>query len=320
MTSFDSPAAINWPLSCPSCHVPLEHVHSGYRCAVCGSVYAANGRVIDFVGADAFYEGRYATSPLTFVPKDGSLLGKIWLYQYCQHYLWYVAQHVPRGGRLLDVAGGAGMRYLGVHWRVAGLEVSSVHALEMTKHYELALHADAMSIPLETASLDAVVSRFFLEHVRCEDKAKLLSEFGRVLKPGGWLITMQDCECDNRLWRWARRDANLFREHFIENDGHYGLMYPSANLQLFEQTGFEVVKHHAPNKTPLVTPSMLEWMQSYRSKSGLANALLGGAHFVYRNRWLSHAYSIIMTLWDDVVERLLPLDHARYLVAVCQKR
>jgi SAM-dependent methyltransferase len=310
--------AIDWPLICPTCRSRLDSLNKDYRCNQCDVVYAADGKVIHFVPADDFYEGKYTTLPLEYVPNPASLLGRFWLYQYSQHYLWYITQFVPPGGRLLDVAGGAGMLYLTTEWRTAGLEISSPHAYEMARHYEVALRANGLRIPLETASLDAVVSRFFLEHVPRDEKVKLLAEFRRVLRPGGWLVTLQDCDCHNPVWQWAKRDPVLFQRHVVDHDGHYGLLLPSENLQLMREGGFDIVRFHATNKTPLVSLPLLEWMQPYRTKSRRANLLLGAAHFINGNRWLTHAYNLTMTLWDDVQERLLPLDHARYLLAVCK--
>jgi SAM-dependent methyltransferase len=306
-------------LICPSCQNQLGRQSQDYFCETCDKLYPIVDGVTRFSPPDEFYEGRYAVTPANFRPDETSLTGKASLYYYSQHYLWYIRQHIPQGSHILDVAGGAGIPYLTQHWHVAGLEVSAPHARAMAQNYELALCANALDIPLEDHSLDAVISRFFLEHVSPDNKLKLVKEFHRVLKPGGWLITMQDCESNNPLWRWARHDPELFQARFIENDGHYGLMYASENLDLFRQAGFQVHSWHAPNKTPFVTLSMLEWMQPYRSKAIWANVLLGAGHIVYRNRWLTQAYNVTMTIWDDLVERLLPLDHARYLLAVCKK-
>jgi hypothetical protein len=112
---------------------------------------------------------------------------------------------------------------------------------------------------------------------------------------------------------------DLFQHNFIDRDGHYGLIYASENLALFRNSGFEVVKYYANNKTPLVSLSMLEWMQPYRKKSVAANFWLGIATHVNRNKILNTAYTFGTTLSDDLVEHFLPLDKARYLLCVCQK-
>lgn len=166
--------------------------------------------------------------------------------------------------------------------------------------------------------MDVIVSRFFLEHVPPEEKMPLLLELRRVLRPGGWLITLQDCECNNPLWRWARREPALFQTQFVEKDGHFGLLYASQNLELFRQAGLEVVRYQGSNKTPLVGLPMMQWMQPYRARSMPANVLLGLAAAIAGNRFFNALYTFGVTLWDDLVEQCLPLDHARYLLCACR--
>lgn len=310
----------DWPLVCPDCGEPLQRIKKAWICSGCAKNYPLKDGVISFVGQDPFYEDRYPPASLRFFPDERTPWGLAALYLVSMHYFWYIRKYVPPSAKILDVACGAGMRYLPTRGRVAGLEVSFSSAREMAKIYQLALQANALDIPLDDHSLDVVVSRFFLEHVPSNDKAKLLAEFHRILKPGGWLITLQDCECNNPLWRWAKQDSALFQERFIENDGHYGLMYASENLALFQQTGFEVITYHASNKTPFVHLPMLEWMQPYRSKSRLAAPLLKLASVIRHNRWLNHAYTMAVTLLDDFLEPFLPLDHARYLLVACRHK
>jgi hypothetical protein len=142
----------------------------------------------------------------------------------------------------------------------------------------------------------------------------------RLAKSPDCWPNLQDCECNNPLWLWAKRDATLFQERFVDHDGHYGLMYASENLALFRQAGFEVVDYYAGNKTPFVTLSMLDWMQPYRSKSALAALALRVGSAINHSRWLNAAYTMTMTLLDDIVESFLPLDHARYLLVACRRK
>ncbi len=313
-----SSSTFDWPLICPDCGKLLAKSSKSYLCRGCGRVYNIIDDVVQFVPEDPFYENRYAPQPLHFLPNKNTLWGRALLYLVSMHYFWYIQKYIPRGSRILDVAGGAGSYYLANHGQMAGLEVSMSSAREMAKIYDLTLQASALRIPLANSSVDAIVSRFFLEHVPQNDKARLLAEFHRVLKPGGWLITLQDCDSNNFLWRWAKKDSKLFRERFIENDGHYGLMYASENLALFKEADFEILRYYASNKTPFVSLSMIQWMQPYRNKSFLASVLLALGSVLARNKWLNHAYTFAMTLVDDIMEPFLPLDHARYLLAVCR--
>jgi SAM-dependent methyltransferase len=310
---------MNWSLICPNCNSPLQSGEGTFICSMCERNYPVEDGVVRFLERDNFYEGRYAPRPLNFSPGERSPLAIALLYLVSMHYLWFLRKYIPFSSKILDLASGAGMRYLPTRGRVVGLEISFSSAQEMAKIYDVAVQANAMKIPLADSTVDAVVSRFFLEHVPIQDKARLLAEFWRVLNPGGTLIILQDCNCNNLLWRWAKKDPILFQERFIDNDNHCGLIYASENLKLFRQAGFEVIEYHAYNKTPLVHLSMLEWMQPYRNKSKVAALLLGLASFLNGNRLLNQAYTMLITLLDDVLEGFLPLNHARYLLTVCRR-
>jgi SAM-dependent methyltransferase len=318
MLTQDSIAKPLWKLACPVCHEELRSESNAYSCRSCGKRYSVADGVVRFADNDRFYEERYEPTVVKFMPNERTPWGRFLLYLISMHYLWYIRKYIPAGAQVLDVACGAGMQYLAQRYRMAGLEVSLRSARVMAGVYELSLQAGADAIPLADQSVDAVVSRFFLEHVPVATKLDLIRELKRVLKPGGVLVTLQDCECSNWLWQWAKKDRVLFQKHFVENDGHYGLLYPSENLQLFREAGFEIVRCYGANKTPLVTLSMLEWMQSYRGKAKVANLMFGAAHVVAGNRLSNLLYTSAMTLFDDVVEPLMPLDHARYLLCTCR--
>lgn len=308
-----------WNLVCPGCRASLEGMQLGYRCNFCEKDYSIEDGVIRFIEADPFYEDRYAPLTLNFSPNEQRLSGRLLLYLMGMHYFWFIRKYVPFKSKLLDLASGAGMFFLAEHYQTAGLDVSFSSAQAMSNVYSLALQCGAGRIPLGDGALDAVVSRFFFEHIPEDEKPEILKECWRLLKPGGWLIVLQDCNCNNPLWRWARRDPELFTRNFIDRDGHIGLLYPSQNLDLFEQYNFRVVEHYAANKTFLVTPSMLEWLQEYRQKNLQANILLRLASLFNRYRLANLGYSLFMTIWDDMVQKYLPLDHARYLLVACQK-
>jgi SAM-dependent methyltransferase len=310
---------MSWELVCPECKSALRYQSNVYICCGCNLEFPVDEDVIRFIATDNFYEGRYPPNILKFDPSERQLWGRLALYFTGMHYFWLIRKYVSPGTKVLDLASGSGMCFLAKRYRMAGLDVSLSSVRKMSEVYSLSLQCDAMKTPLPDGIFDAVVSRFFFEHVPAGEKPELLQECWRLLKPGGWLIVLQDCENDNPLWRWAKRDPALFDLNFIQRDGHYGLLYPSQNLSLFEQAGFRVVQKYGANKTCLVTPSMFGWMQDYRQKGLISNLLLGLAGLTNRYRLLNLFYSILMTAWDDLVEQFLPLDHARYLLTACQK-
>jgi ubiquinone/menaquinone biosynthesis C-methylase UbiE len=309
----------DWSLSCPNCHTNLIAQDESYDCPFCLERYLIQDGVVRFVQQDPFYEDRYPPKPINFSPNLEKWTGQFILYLIGMHYFWFINKYVPPGSQILDLAGGAGMVFLAKNYKTLGLDISFSSLVEMSKIYEVSLQCGAARMPIPNGVLDAVVSRFFLEHVPPGEKEIVLQECWRVLKPGGWLIILQDCECKNPLWLWAKRDKEIFQRNFIDRDGHYGLLYPSQNLTLLEKTGFRIVNKYASNKTFLVTPSMFEWMQDYRQNGWMENLLLGFASLSNKYRLVNLVYSIIMTLWDDLIGRFLPLDHARYLLTACQK-
>ena len=92
-------------------------------------------------------------------------------------------------GRLLDAGCGGGAHALAFAehgWEVAGVDVSPAQ-LELARARGVdAVEADATALPFEDASFDAAVSMF--THTDVEDFAVVVSELGRVLRPGAPLV------------------------------------------------------------------------------------------------------------------------------------
>ncbi len=104
---------------------------------------------------------------------------------------------VDAGSRVLDVCAGLGgpARFLAarLHCRVVALELHAGRAAGATRLTRLVrlekrvavVRADATAMPLATGSFDAGVSQEALLHI--PDKARVLRECHRVLRPGGRL-------------------------------------------------------------------------------------------------------------------------------------
>jgi SAM-dependent methyltransferase len=92
-------------------------------------------------------------------------------------------------GRLLDAGcgGGAHARAFAERgWEVTGVDVSPAQ-LELARERGIvAVEADAAALPFEDASFDGAVSMF--THTDVEDFAAVVSELGRVLRPGAPLV------------------------------------------------------------------------------------------------------------------------------------
>ncbi|QOC23058.1 class I SAM-dependent methyltransferase [Wenzhouxiangella sp. AB-CW3] len=112
-------------------------------------------------------------------------------YEHWHRYAW--AAEVVAGLEVLDAACGEGYgsRLLSARAaRVRGIDVSEVavdHARQRYAGERLGFDCgDATELPYDTDSFDAVVSFETLEHLAEQDR--LLAEFRRVLRPGGFLL------------------------------------------------------------------------------------------------------------------------------------
>jgi SAM-dependent methyltransferase len=113
-------------------------------------------------------------------------LGEATARVFYKEYIQFVQAAVPRGARVLDVGCGAGWSsklLSDASYDVCGTDLTDA-ALEVTAGPRLAFNVgNAMELPFEAASFDAVTTYQVLEHV--PDPERALQEIHRVLRPGG---------------------------------------------------------------------------------------------------------------------------------------
>jgi SAM-dependent methyltransferase len=120
-------------------------------------------------GVAEWYDRVFATGELAAVPRAAALrlLG-------------------AASGTLLDVGCGTGAHtaaFAEHGWQVLGIDISE-DQLRLARERGLeVLEADVAELPFDDASFDAAVSMW--THTDVEDFSTLLSEVGRVLRPGG---------------------------------------------------------------------------------------------------------------------------------------
>ncbi len=132
------------------------------------------------------------------------------------------AAALPRGARVLDAGAGEcphahsfkGMRYVAVDLACGDV---------LWDYKKLSAIADLSSLPFPQASFDAVLNIVTLEHVR--EPLAVVSEFARVLRPGGSLLMVVPQE-----WEVHQAPNDYFRYT------RYGIRY------LLERGGFGSVR------------------------------------------------------------------------------
>lgn len=314
-TSAVSPHDSLSVLCCPNCHAALRQTKTGLACGGCGAAFAREGRVVRFVEDSDFYEGVYVNR-LAHVP-NGRPLSELRFYLINTHYLWWVRKWIPPGGRLLELGCGGGVRFFARHARVTAVDLSRKSLALVDAEYEHVLQADALRLPLRTNAFDGVASSYFFEHIPNEDKDALLADLHRVLRPGGRLVFLFDVESQNPLFRLLRSDPARYRAAIVENDRHYGLEPASANLARFERAGFRVLALHAANKTLIQHAPAYVWLRGYPHAMTKVLHRVGTA--VGRNGSIAKAYTATVTLLDDAIEPLFPLDWSRILLVALER-
>ena len=121
---------------------------------------------------------------------------------------------VPEGARVLDVACGTGdlseafartpaAEVVGLDFTREMLDVARARQASLAPEFARKLRyveGDAMALPFDDASFDRASIAFGLRNVSEPDKA--LSEFKRVLRPGGRLTVLEFDQPGSRIVRW----------------------------------------------------------------------------------------------------------------------
>jgi SAM-dependent methyltransferase len=305
-------------LCCPADRAPLEGNPdaTAYRCSRCGRSYPVERGVVRFLAEiDPFYEGRFVGG-VRYLPRSERAPWSWPLWLMCSGYVWAIRRHVPAGSTVLELGCASGIAYLSQRYRTIGMDLSAASLARLEGVYAASLQADVTEgVPLPDASIDAVISSFVWEHIRPEDKPRVLAELSRVLRPGGKLVFLYDVESRHPLYRRMQRvDPALFREVLIDREGHLGWETPAANRAAFAAAGLRVLEQRGREKL-LIGPAMYDkvaqWPGALRRLARVGILFRFGVPF--------HVYNAATRLLDETLGRALPEGWARVMVSVCER-
>lgn len=108
---------------------------------------------------------------------------------------------VPESGRLLEIGCGAANHLLGLadRYEIAGIDISPTAIEWGNEHASAAAvtadlrQGDVRALPWASASFDVVRDGHLLHCIIGEDRASVLAEAMRVLRPGGTLVVFTMC-------------------------------------------------------------------------------------------------------------------------------
>ena len=290
---------------CPRCHAQLEQREASLACTGCKTSYPVRD------GIPLFQEAEPETVYDAVEPWDRGASG-LQLAFVDAGITRFISRHLPRPTRrLLDVGCGAGIRLLARRAdAVCGIDLSLARLKAAARIYREVAYAGITAIPYPDDFFDVVLSVDVLEHVPAEAKDHALQEMIRVVRPGGRLIHLLDCDSQKPLHRWARLHPELYRKHFIEKMGHHGLETASAALARFARFPLNLIAVEASNRTILQHPENYAWQfdNEYLRHSFTVRALTSASHFVRRHPCLRAAYSGFFELVWKRIERIFPLD------------
>lgn len=289
------------------------------ECEYCGRSFLADNFIVDVLRRnDDFYEGAYDAT-VRFGMRDVRQLSTRILLPFVQYgYASTVFRTVPWGSKLLELGAGGGVRLFSEAYRAYAVDLSLASLKNVPDSYSGRIRADVARLELKPRTFDAVVASCFFEHFTADAKGELLAKVWRWLKPGGYVIFLFDVESANPIFRYARRDARLYREAMVEHDGHVGLESVDVNLEHFRRAGYRHVRGIGLNRTLQHLPVYI-WLAPYQIHSHAFRLGARIAEVVSKNRSLNRLFTAAVHSWDLSIGRVFPESWSRLYLGVWQR-
>lgn len=138
-------------------------------------------------------------------------------------------------------------------------------------------------LPIPEASVDAIISQHFLEHIPASAGARLIAECARILRPGGWLrISTPDLEWMVRRYleeveKGEARAAATLNERLRAHD-HQHIYDYAALASLFTHAGLIDVRRARPQE------SACPWLRGRESRVLCAGPEEVAQHLIVEGR------------------------------------
>ncbi len=216
---------------------------------LCPSIENATGALVDPQGWDSYWtQGRETTRSIyAFI---ASVYRRIAIRRNLD---FYINKHFAPGARLLHAGCGSGQvdQHLTEEMKVTALDIS-LPALESYRHNNphaaAVRRGDILNLEFEQASFDGVYNLGVVEHFTAEQIRKILSEMGRVLKPGGKIVIFWPHRLATSVWvlkgvHWLL--DRLTRQPLRLHPPEISLLGSRAQArEVVEQAGFSMVDYY----------------------------------------------------------------------------
>lgn len=287
------------------------------QCPRCGVRGHIDGGVYDLLDReDTFYEGRY-DSRTKYIPRNDGFLATLPFRIVQQSYPNTIANLFAPGSAILDIGSAGGSDWFAKRYRMIGLDVSRHSLRHLAERYAMAVRASAVHIPLADETCDGAISSCVFEHFTPADKARILAECHRVLRPGGHLVFFYDIETQNPvIARYRAADPEKYKIQFLDGDGHVGYEDIAANRAHFAAAGFEIIGESFHECTPFLSNSvwqkLAQWPGGFGKAGRWGTALTSG---------ILRLPALAMTVVSDAtLGALMPKSYARCMTTVARKR
>jgi SAM-dependent methyltransferase len=314
--------------SCPFCRGHLRFDSSEGHCDSCGKSYPLNDGIPVFTEPDGFYEGKFShpvknlaggyAPPLSWF---FSLYQKLNLTGSRQRFL---ARHLPLDphAKILDIGCGGGHLALAHRPHVYGLDLSWVSLQKARALYPHVCVGKLEQLPFADESFDLVVGMDLFGHIPPQQKDACLKEIHRVLKPLGRMVLAVECDGDNPLARWAKSFPKIYKQRFIDEDGHVGLEKAGAVLSRLQTCGFVPTDVRGVEQNGHLShwEFLKRFEGSYEKEEPRIRLEVRRAQFLIHHRLLGALNNLSLGLLENLSRRFLPLDRSNALLVSAQKR